>query len=152
MHTTTKWRLTEAGLVKLNLDLDRLRNRYKQLTDRIMSKDTLNAGEDMFTAESIFEQETTLKQISALQNVLENADMLEAGTSDQVELGSSVTVSYDNHIRTLLLVDSLEADPLTDRISTESPIGKALLQKKVGDKVLINLPTGQRTYHIKAIS
>jgi transcription elongation factor GreA len=152
MHTTTKWRLTEAGLVKLNLDLDRLRNRYKQLTDRIMSKDTLNAGEDMFTAESIFEQETTLKQISALQNVLENADMLEAGTSDRVELGSSVTVSYDNRIRTLLLVDSLEADPLTDRISTESPIGKALLQKKVGDKVSINLPTGQRTYHIKAIS
>jgi len=73
--------------------------------------------------------------------------------SDRVILGSLVKVQEDGEpMEEYLIVGPAEADPVGGRISNESPLGRALMGKRAGDRVTIDAPNGQIRFHILEIS
>ena len=83
-------------------------------------------------------------RIRDLQDILSNAIVAEKSPdADRVQFGSSVTVKTSNgRRRHYLLVGSAEARPLEGKISNDSPVGEALLDKRVGDVIEVNTPAG----------
>ena len=88
----------------------------------------------------IDELEEMLKQV-----VVINDDKRNAG-SQTVSIGSTVSLKVDGKNEDYTLVGEWEADPTAKKISHESPLGKALLGKKVGDKVEVAAPAGKELY------
>ena len=82
----------------------------------------------------------------------ENAEDIKGGTTHKVSLGSRVTLESGGKIFEYTVVGPVEADPLNGKISDESPLGVALIDKVVGDTAAINTPKGETIYAIKAIS
>ena len=77
--------------------------------------------------------------------MLENVEIIEKTTGDVVGLGSTVSIKYcddDDEIDEYKIVGSQEADPFMSKISNESPIAKAIMNKKVGDIVEVESPNG----------
>jgi|SRR5690606_21304349 transcription elongation factor GreA len=93
-------------------------------------------------------------EILRLEMILNTAEVIEStGGSDEVVLGSKVTVAEQgtNEKEVYHLVGSAEAKPSEGKISSESPLGKALLGAKVRDKVTVKAPDGELVFIIKAI-
>ncbi len=95
-------------------------------------------------------------RIIDLKRILSSARILDESEvpTEHVGLGSIVTVrdeEYDDEW-TMTMVSAYEADPDKERISDLSPVGQALMGKKVGDKVTVRTPGGTTEYTIKAIS
>jgi transcription elongation factor GreA len=93
-------------------------------------------------------------EIQRLEMILNTAEVIEATSgSDEVVLGSKVTVAEQgtNEKEVYHLVGSAEAKPSEGKISSESPLGKALLGAKVRDKVTVKAPDGELVFVIKAI-
>ena len=81
--------------------------------------------------------------------VVDPADQVQL---DYVQFAAVVTVlDDDDNERTWRLVDKEESDPKRNRISVQSPIGRALLRKTVGDYVEVELPKGKMGYEVLAI-
>jgi transcription elongation factor GreA len=94
-------------------------------------------------------------EIMRLESILSTAQIIEApGRKDVVGLGSVVTVieKGSKEKEEYHLVGSAEANPRAGKISSESPLGKALLGAKVGDQVRVNAPDGELVFVIKAIA
>ncbi len=95
------------------------------------------------------------KRIRDLENLLRNAvvmdDGAEAGDGKTVRLGSTVVVEVDGDEERYTIVGAIEAKPAAGLISNESPVGKALLGKRVGQKAVVAAPRGQTTFNIKRI-
>ncbi|HEU0163587.1 MAG TPA: transcription elongation factor GreA [Thermomicrobiales bacterium] len=94
------------------------------------------------------------KRIAELEGMLRNVAVLEhagADGSGQVKVGSSVTVDFDGEDEKYTIVGAIEAKPTSGMISNESPIGRALIGKKAGDKVVVQTPGGETTFTIKAV-
>lgn len=93
-------------------------------------------------------------EIQRLETILNTAEVIESTSgSDEVVLGSKVTVVEQgtNEQEMYHLVGSAEAKPSEGKISSESPLGKALLGAKVRDKVTVKAPDGELVFVIKAI-
>jgi transcription elongation factor GreA len=89
-----------------------------------------------------------------LEGILRGAQIIEiTGRKDMVVLGSKVTVQEEgvSAKEVYHLVGSAEADPSAGKISSESPLGKALLGAKKGDKVTVQAPAGEIVFVIKSI-
>ncbi len=84
-------------------------------------------------------------RIMTLEALLKNAVLIESnGQKDTVGLGSRVTVAEEgSEPETYIIVGSAEANPADGRISNESPLGKALLGHRIGDRVVFKTPGGQ---------
>lgn len=91
-------------------------------------------------------------RIKELEHLIENAKIIEGGARDAVALGSTVKIGYieDDEEEEYKIVGSLEANPFENRISNESPIGKAVLGRRVGEVVSVESPNG--SYDVKIIS
>ena len=74
-----------------------------------------------------------------------------SGKHKTVKLGSTVTVKVDGKKEVFMLVGQWEADPMEKKISHESPLGKALIGKKVGEKVEVKAPAGKIMYTIVSV-
>lgn len=101
------------------------------------------------------EQAFVEAEIARLTQILRHATIIqETPDSDTVQIGSQVEVMEKGtkEIEHYRLVGPAEANPRQGKISIESPLGEALMGKKVGDKVTINAPDGDLTFVIKAIS
>ena len=103
-----------------------------------------SAREDLAALEGRIEE---LKDIINRVNVV---DLKKAG-EEEVGIGSVVMVSINGSQHEFTIVGEWEADPAAKKISHESPLGKALLGKKVGDNVEVDAPVGKVTYAIKAV-
>ena len=90
-------------------------------------------------------------RIADLEYMLENAKIIEKKDTNKVDMGSVVTIAYmeDNEEEEYKIVGSMEADPFENKISNESPIGMSIMQKKVGDIISVESPTG--SYQIKIV-
>ena len=90
-------------------------------------------------------------RIEELEHILDRAVVREnAAASDNVGMGAVVTVrdlDADDEWE-YTIVDAISADPANDRISVTSPVGKALLDKRIGDKVDVAIPAGVAHYEI----
>jgi transcription elongation factor GreA len=86
-------------------------------------------------------------RIQSLEARLRNAIILEASSGDTALLGSTVTVETDGERLVYRLVSTAEADPSNGRISTSSPVGRALLGCVVGDEVIVRMPAGHDVHY-----
>jgi transcription elongation factor GreA len=90
-------------------------------------------------------------RIQEIESLLSRVEIIKKRTTNQVALGCKVTVQNDSKTTTFIVVGEWEADPAKQKISHESPLGKALLGKKVGDQVEFEAPAGKIIYKIKKI-
>lgn len=102
------------------------------------------------------EQSAVESRIQQVEEMLKYADVIDADSVDPNEVSIGKTVTYTevgtNDPETYTIVGSDESDPLNGKISNNSPIAKALLGKKTGDKVTISTPGGQFDVEINKVS
>ena len=94
------------------------------------------------------------KRIADLEVLLRNAVILEAtvgGRADEVTIGSTVVVEIEGDEERYTIVGAIEAKPALGLISNESPVGKALLGRRVGQVAKVSTPRGQSEYKILAV-
>lgn len=92
-------------------------------------------------------------RVDELEELLKEVEIItQTKSNSMVKLGSTVTVDVGKDKEMFTLVGEWEADPHQKKISHESPLGKALLGKKIGDKVEVDAPAGKILYTIKSIS
>ena len=149
--------LTEAGLKRIEEELRELQTvRRHEVADHIRAAKALgDVAENPEYETAKTEQAFVEGRILELKNILNIAhivDELDAPT-DEVGIGSIVRVrDLENDDEwDYTIVGSVEADPLEDRISNESPIGEALLHHRVGDVVEVDVPDGKARYEIVRI-
>jgi transcription elongation factor GreA len=148
--------LTPEGRRKLEEELEFLRNvKRPEVATRIQAAkaegDVMeNAGYDEAKTQQAFLE----GRILTIENMLKNAVIInDAGPSDCVRVGSRVTIVEEGgEPETFRIVGSAEADPGNGKISNESPLGKALLNRIVGDMVEVRTPGGLLRVRIEAIS
>ncbi len=140
--------LTQEGLAELKKELDELIN-VKRPENIIAIKEARALGDlsenaDYDAAKN--DQAEIEGRIKKIEKMLENVQIIEKKSTDKVELGSTVAIRYvdedDDETDEYKIVGSQEADPFESKISNESPIAKALLNKKVGDIVDVESPNG----------
>jgi len=149
--------LTPAGVEKLREELDHLINVKRiDLAERLhhaIQQGDLSENADYQTAKE--EQGFLEGRIRELEAMLMDAVIIEEGKGpkDQVGLGSRVTVveEGEDEPERFVIVGAAESDPVNGRISNESPIGHALLSRRVGDRVTVEAPAGQIVFKITAI-
>jgi len=145
--------LTPEGRAKLEAELEELRtNRRAEVAEAIHSaKEEGDIMENSAYDEAKNEQAFVEGRIMTIEQMLKNAVMIDKRRTngDVVSVGSFVTVIErgNRDDDTYQIVGSAEADPLRGRISNESPVGRALLGKRVGDDVQVRIPDGVR--HLK---
>lgn len=150
--------LTLEGLKKLEEELDRLKTvRRREVAERI--KQALAFGdisENSEYDEAKNEQAQLEERIAKLEAMLRNAKLIDDDeiSTDIVTIGSKVVVKdleFDEEME-YTIVGSAEADPFNGKISNESPVGSALLGKKKGDIVEVQVPDGIIKYEIISIT
>ena len=145
--------LTSEGFLELETELNELKNvRRPKVIEAIKdarSEGDLSDNADYDAARA--EQAEVEGRIKELEYMLENAKIIQKESSHIVGLGSTVTISYvdDDDEEVYSIVGSMEADPFENKISNESPLGKAIIGKKQGDVLDVLSPTG--SYQIKIV-
>jgi len=98
------------------------------------------------------EVERIENEISKINYILKNAEIIKKKkVFKKVEIGCKVFLKSKNKIMKLSIVGTLEADPLNGKISNESPLGKLLLGKKVGDKINLKKGSSSQVFEILKI-
>jgi transcription elongation factor GreA len=147
--------LTKEGFQKLQEELDHLRTTKRQEVAARLHE-AMEGGELIENAEyeaAKNEQAFVEGRIQELELLLATAQIIEENgrkKSDSIQVGSKVTIKEGNfEPETFTIVGAAEANPREGKISNESPIGKAILNHKVGDVVKVETPGG--TYNVKII-
>lgn len=148
------FRLTQSGLDELKQELQGLLKQRVIIADRIkQARELGDLSENAEYQTAREEQDRLESRISELEHVVANTQIIKKPKVDgHVRLGSMVKLkSVTGKNQDFQIVGTMEADPLSGKISDESPIGKALIGKSVGDRVVLkNSPT--LTYKIADIS
>lgn len=154
-HNHNKVQLTQAGFEELKNELKNLvEARRPAVVERLSnarSMGDLSENSDYHQAKE--ELEFLDGQISELQTILYQAKVVKKSNgSRQVGVGSKVKVKAGKTEHIFHIVGEWEADPKEKKISHESPLGKALVGKGVGDRVEVSAPAGKVAYEILAIN
>jgi transcription elongation factor GreA len=148
--------VTEEGLQQLQADLHELTVvKREEIAERI--KEARELGDLKENAEyhdAKNEQAFIETKIRDIETKIRNAKIVEKADSSKVSIGTVVTVAFDGDDLTEIytITSSVEADPLANKISNESPIGQALMGSKEGATVTANLPKGPVKLTVKRIA
>ncbi|MGC8633859.1 MAG: transcription elongation factor GreA [Candidatus Limnocylindrales bacterium] len=146
--------LTHDGLEKLRAELDHLVNvRRAEVAARIHdAKEHGDLAENAEYEDAKNEQAFVEGRIQTVETLIRNAVLIdEHHSTEHVQIGSTVVVDSPDGHETFHIVGSAEADPEAGRISNESPVGRALLGHRKGEKVVVHVPSGDFTYEIQEI-
>lgn len=149
--------LTDEGLRKLEEELDELKSvKRKEIAEKI--KVALSFGdlsENSEYDEAKNDQAMVEARIATIENMLKNVQIIDESeiSTETVHIGSKVKLENITLGKTVeyKIVGSNEADPLMGNISDESPVGKTLLGKNLGEQVQVETPTGIVEYRILEI-
>ncbi len=146
------YQITEDGRKELELELTELKSRRGEIADKIAeARDYGDLSENAEYDSAREEQGLVESRIAEIEDILMNAEIIKARKSNKVHVGSTVEVQ-NGTTHTYKIVGPVEADPLNGKISNESPLGIALMDKVVGDTATITTPKGEITYTITSIS
>lgn len=153
MKQKKEFLLTSEGYLDLETELNTLKSeerpRIIEAIKEARAQGDLSENADYDAARD--EQAKIEARIQELEYMLEHAKIIEKKSGDVVSVGTTVTVKYvdDDEEEVYSIVGSMEADPFENKISNESPIGKAIMDKKVGDTISVESPNG--SYDIKIV-
>ncbi|MEL7597937.1 MAG: transcription elongation factor GreA [Clostridiaceae bacterium] len=157
MSDSKQYIMTSEGVKKLEDELEYLKTvKRKEITEKIkvaISYGDLSENSEYDEAKN--EQAFVEGRIIQLENMLRNANVVDESeiSLESVSVGSFVKVKdydFDEEVE-FHIVGSAEADPMENKISNESPVGKALIGKKVGDIVDVPVPDGISKFEILEI-
>lgn len=155
MSMNKQFRLTQAGVDELKNELAALQAKRPIIADAIKTARELgDLAENAEYQSARADQEKNDARIAEIENILQNVEVITAPKGDsKVRLGSHVKLqAAGGKAKEFQVVGTVEADPLNGKISDESPIGQALLNKKVGEAIEIKTPAETTTYKIVEIS
>ena len=150
-----KFYLTPEGLTELKQEYEELTktkrpevitrlSAARDMGDLSENAEYIAAREELsFLDGRLDELEELLKQVAVIKNG--------AGKASMIDLGSTVTLKVDGKEQVYQVVGEWEADPTEKKISHESPLGKALLGKKIGEQVEVTAPAGTILYTVVSI-
>ncbi len=148
--------LTKQGLANIHAELQELKtHKRSEATKRIEEAKALG---DLSENAEYHDAKEVLGMIEGrifeLEEVLKTYQLIdESGVaSKKVRIGSTVVVVVNGKEKSYMIVGSSEADPLTGKISNESPLGQALLSASAGDSVSVQTPGGQTVYKVLSIA
>lgn len=150
--------LTRDGLAKLEQELERLKHvRRPEVADRIrQSKELASTQNNAEYDDAKNEQAFVEGRILTLEKLIQDAEIIDeegAHHATQVQVGSTVSVvGADKKTQQFTIVGAPEAAPKEGKISHESPVGQALLGKRVGDEVQVEAPKGVMRFTVTKIS
>lgn len=148
--------LTQEGYNSLTEQLNELKKKQEHLITQIEEvAQPDESGEDGLATQLKEELEVVNDKIDNLETALEDAKIISGNCSNkygQVEVGCKVKIKLSGNLtKEFNIVTHLEADPNINKISDQSPLGLALLGKKINDKVEVEAPAGKITYKIVSI-
>lgn len=150
---TANVKLTKTGLTELQKEFAELTEvKRPKLVERLAnarSQGDLSENSDYQSAKE--ELEFLDGRIDELEEVIKNADVVSKTGGAGVGLGTKVTVKINGKQTVFDIVGEWEADPANKKIAHDSPLGAALLGKKVGEMAEVEAPAGKLKYEILAI-
>ena len=145
------YQITEEGRKELEAELEELKGRRGEIADKIAeARDYGDLSENAEYDSAREEQGLVETRVAEIEDILQNAEIIKIKSSDRVHVGSTVEVK-SNKTFTYTIVGPVEADPMNGKISNESPLGTALMDKAVGDTATITTPKGEITYTIVSL-
>jgi transcription elongation factor GreA len=143
------FQITEAGKKELEAELDELKGRRGAIAEKIAeARDYGDLSENAEYDAAREEQGLVESRVAEIEDVLLNAEIIGASRSSKVSLGSKIELKTGRKTVEYHIVGPVEADPASGKISNESPIGLALMGKKVGDTATITTPKGEINYEV----
>jgi transcription elongation factor GreA len=149
------FRMTREGADELQLELANLIADRSAIADRIKSARELgDLAENAEYQSARADQEKNETRIAELEHILRNLELIKStnGSATKVQLGSTVKLMSNGKTKEFQIVGTVEADPLEGKISDESPIGRSLMGRKVGEEVEIHTPAETAIYQIADIA
>jgi transcription elongation factor GreA len=150
-----QYKLTQDGIDELRAELDKLTAARPVIADAIKTaREFGDLSENAEYQSARQESEKNENRIAEVEHILANVEVITSPKKGgKVQLGSTVKLAGANgKDKEFQVVGTVEADPMSGKISDESPIGKALLGKKEGEEVEIKTPAETTTYKITSIS
>ncbi|MCJ7805450.1 transcription elongation factor GreA [Patescibacteria group bacterium] len=146
--------LTKEGFQELKVELEKLvevkRPRLVERISNARQQGDLSENSDYANAKE--ELEFLDGRIDELEGVIKNAQIVHGnGKKEGIGIGTKVTLKANGKSNVFEIVGDWEADPINKKISPDSPLGMALVGKKIGEKVSVEAPAGKVTYEILAI-
>ncbi len=154
MNGDKKIQVTKEGLDSIKDELDILTEvKRPKVVERLANARTqgdLAENSDYHNAKD--ELEFLDGRIAELEEVLKNSEVLKSITNGGgISVGTKVTLKTNGQKHIFQIVGEWEADPIQKKISHTSPLGKALIGKKVGERVEVEAPVGKVVYEILSI-
>ena len=155
MKLHQKVQLTLAGYAELSAELQELKtDKLPAAIERVSrAREFGDLSENAEYHQSRDDHAALVGRIEELTDILNRSVVVQATTSKTaVGMGSRVKVAINGSVHEFTIVGEWEADPAEKKISHESPLGKALMGKGVGEKIEVEVPAGKVVYHIKEIA
>ncbi len=141
-------KISKEKFVALKLELEDALKARPEIIERVASARELgDLKENSEYHSARDEQRANESKIEEIESIFKNYEIVDGSGSFEVEIGATVKLSGESE-KVFTVVSSVEADPLSGKISDESPVGQALLGKKVGDDVEI----GGKKYKLREIT
>lgn len=146
-------KFTSQGLQELKGELKKLQDRLPAVIKRVATARELGDLAENAEYHAAREDHSWIQgRIEELEAILSRAEVIEQSNGDSVSLGNQVVlVNKQGDEVEYHIVGQWEADPQKQKISHESPIGQALVGKKVNEKVEVQAPAGKITYTVKQV-
>lgn len=147
-----QYQITNEGRQELSAELKDLKSRRARIAEKIAAaRDLGDLSENADYDAARDEQGHNETRIVEIEDILLNAEIITSKKSSKVTVGSKVELKTGQKTVSYRIVGPVEADPLEGKISNKSPIGLALLGKKVSESVEIKTPKGVTSYSILKI-
>jgi len=138
----TEFRLTAEGMAALKAELQELTTHKRvEIAERLKEA----------KADGDLSENAMYGRISEIEHILKHSSLISNTGKSEVALGSTVHVVLEGGTQKYTIVGSTEANPDEGKISEESLVGKALLGKKAGDEVAVQVPSGTLNYKIHKV-
>lgn len=146
-------RFTKAGFEKIKQEYEDLKKeRPSVLVDVQKARELGDLKENGYYQASKAKLRTIDSRMMHIAFQIKTAKIIEENVSDTIGIGSTVLFLINGNEKTFQFVGDFEANPSEGKLSLLSPIGRAVEGKKVGDEVMIKIPSGEVTYIIKKVT
>ena len=147
--------VTNKGLEELKSELENLQKKKRaEVVERVAAARSMGDLSENSEYHAAKEELSLVDgRIEELEEIIKKVQIIKEDKkgSKVIQLGSQVTIKVNGKEEVFSLVGEWEADPHEKKISHESPLGKALIGKKPGEKVEVEAPAGRIVYHILKI-
>ena len=145
--------ITKQGKEDLEKELKELIDSRSDVADEIAAaRENGDLSENAEYTAAREKQSRVEARIAEIEGILDGAQIIKSDGDGTISLGDHVVVSQDGKESAFDVVGAIEADPANNKISHESPLGAALMGKKVGDEVSIKTPKGEKVYRVVSVN